>query len=426
MKKKISIIVLLIMLSSSIMSSACVHNMPIDKKESVGITDKGNYFEVNIDVKRCKTHWKVGEEYARKILKAVPDYERLVDSYLAECSGSDSTYQLYIKRVNDIKTQIPIDYINEIEGMASIFSGKAEDVSGDGKLSLQEIYMLNLFPDVARSTQCSALAVYGERSVSKKTIAERILDWYQGSQNQLAKLQAVITFKNDKKSICSIGYLGFMGVISGFNNDRVFAAILDSRTGQPYSSESKNSYPMDLRYSLENYKTIDGVANYLKAAKRAYSIGHLIFLCDPKTAGVLENNMSTDVNSLRDVRRENSPLNDGIEWGIDNSLGVVNSFMLIGNYDNHSSETGNVLRWDSMKNQLLSKGDEVTLDELKEIASYYTGSTVGTQAEGCLYNVRTQQIIVYEPSTNHLEVFFRPEDGVLPQVPEFERVKVKF
>jgi hypothetical protein len=424
MMKKFSVLVMFLLIVSTLTTA---YARPLcSQREFVTISDKGNYFEVNIDVKRSKSHWKMGQDYANRILQAVPDYEILVDSYLEECSGTDEKYMLFIKRIGDIKPQIDKDYRDEMEGMASVFSGKSEDARGDGKISLQEIYMLNLFPDIARATQCSALAVYAERSATKKTMAKRILDWYQGSQNQLAKIQSVTTYKNGKKSICSIGYLGFIGIISGFNNDRVFAAILDSKTGAPFESESKRSYPLDLRSALENCKNLYGVGEYLKFSERKYTYGHLIFLCDPNTATVLENNMSEGAGNFRRIRTERSDLNDGIEWGIDNSLGTVNSFMLKGNFNNYDSQSFNVLRWENMKAQLSSKGDRVTLDELKQIASYYPGSTVGKQEEGALYNVRTQQIIIYEPCRNNLEVFFRPKDGVLPLVPNFEKVKVKF
>ena len=75
-------------------------------------------------------------------------------------------------------------------------------------------------------SQCSALAVYGKRSQTKNTMAARMLDWNIGSQYQLAKVQCVMTIKNGHKSICTIGYLGFLGVVTGLNDNKVFAAIL--------------------------------------------------------------------------------------------------------------------------------------------------------------------------------------------------------
>lgn len=214
-----------------------------------------------------------------------------------------------------------------------------------------------------------------------------------------------------------------MGVITGLNDNKVFAAILDSKTGMPYSSDSRSSYVFDIRYALENYKKLDQVADYLKSSDRNYTFSHLVFLSDSKTSAVLENNISTGSNCLREVRTADSVLNDGVNWGISDSVGTVNSFMINGNFDNYTGNIFNVTRWDSMKSQLLSKGSKVTLSELKEVATFHKGTNPGPMNEGNLYNDRTQQIIIFIPDKMHLEVFFRPISGDLPEVPTFETIR---
>lgn len=399
----------------------------LPQKDSATLIDKGDYFEVTLDLKKAKSHRDIGKAYAKEILKMVPNYEAIIDSYLAEMTGTDDVYNVFIGRVNDIKPQINKDYREEIEGMGSEMSAESTFVRGDGKLSTDELFILNLFPDIARGTQCSALAVYGKRSQTKNTMAARMLDWNIGSQYQLAKVQCVMTIKNGHKSICTIGYLGFLGVVTGLNDNKVFAAILDSKTGQQYTSTSKYSYPFDIRYALENESTINGVASYMKSDKRGYTFGHLIFLCDSKTASVLENNISGTSEALREVRTEKSILNEGIEWGIDNSIGTVNSFILKGNLDNHSPNIGNTQRWERMKEQLISKGDVVTLDELQQVITFHNGATgIGIQSEGSIYNDNSQQIVLFEPRNLNLKVFFRPKEGVLPYNPKFKTIKVKF
>lgn len=183
---------------------------------------------------------------------------------------------------------------------------------------------------------------------------------------------------------------------------------------------------MDLRYALENYKTIDEVANYIKSPDRQYTFSHLIFLCNPSTGKVLENNISSGENCIREVRTEQSELNGNIVWDISGSIGCVNSFLLKGNLDNHSSSISNTSRFASIKSELLSKGDSVTLDELRTIASFHKGKKPGEQTAGDLYNTRTQQIIIFEPNKLNLEVFFRPKDGNLPHVPTFEKIPIAF
>lgn len=425
MKRKVVLLISLFIIVTFVLYTGCSDkSMPSTSKEDVIITNNGTHYEVVLDFANGKSHREIGENMAVKILQLVPEYESLIDSYLKEAINVN--YETIINRVNNIKPQIDKEYIDEIEGMASKFSGSNQNILGDGKISIDELYIWNLFPDVVRSTQCSALSVYGERSITKHTITARNLEFPPGLQDQLAKIHTVTTFRNSDKSICTVGYLGYIGVVSGFNDDKVFAAILDSGTGRGYSSESRRSYPLDIRYALENYSTLDEIGDYLKSSERNYSYSHLVILSDSNISKVLENNISSGVNSIRDLRTEQSKLNKEIQWGIDNSIGCVNSFLLKGNYDNHSIYLGNTARWDCMRKELTSKGEQVTLEELKEIACFFTGNTPGYQIYGDLYILETQQIILFEPSNFNLEIYFRPKNGVLVNTPSFEKVVVKF
>lgn len=394
--------------------------------ESISIINKGTHFEIVLDFTTGKSNYDMGEEYGALILEAIPEYELILDLYIAEMTESDQEYNYLLDRVIDIKSQVNKDYIDEIEGIASNFLGLGQNIRGDGKLSAEELFLINLFPDVARSAQCSAFSVFGERSETKETITARILDWDSGKDNQLARIQAVVTYKNSAKSFCTIGYVGYMGCISGFNDDRVFGAILDAGTGMVYSSLNKYSYPMDLRYALEHYQTMDDIAEFLKSHEREYAYSHLIFLSDPSESKVLENNIGGNTNNIRDIRTEKSKLNDNIVWDISDSIGCVNSFMLRGNFDNHSRFLFNTARYESIKKELKSKGEEVSIDEVKSIASYYSGKRPREQMNGDLYNRGTQQIIIFEPSKLNLEVFFRPINKELPAVPIYEKITVSF
>ncbi|WP_024832469.1 C45 family autoproteolytic acyltransferase/hydolase [Ruminiclostridium josui] len=425
MKKRLLHLLSIIVLVTSLNLGFITINAA-ETTQRVTITNKGSHYEVILNFKGEKSHEKIGKEYGSEILKSVPEYEAIIDSYLAEITSSDEVYNLMLQRINDIVSQIDKDYVDEIKGIASNFTGKDKNVRGDGKLSTGEMFLMNLCPDVVRPSQCSGAGVYGSKTEKNDNISMRILDWYAGSENQLARIQSVVTFKNSKKSICTIGYLGYMGCISAFNDNKVFGAILDSSTGEEYSSKSKRSYPFDLRYALENYTTINGVASYLKSPIRNYTYGHLILLSDDKVTKVLENNISGKENSIRDVRTEKSELNEGITWDIVDSVGTVNSFMLKGNLDNYSNNPFNTNRFYSMKKVLKEQGEKFTFDNMKAVASYYQGEEPGLQNDGDLYNTRTQQIIVFEPAINRYEVFFRPVTGELPKIPVFEKIPVLF
>jgi hypothetical protein len=404
------------------------------ENDLVTIEDRGTYFNVVLNYQGGASHREVGEELGRKILEVMPSYEEILDSALLEMSymaaGANPelieyAYQQLLSRAEDIKGQLHQKYRDELEGMASQFSGQESNIVGDGKLSIDEVFMLNLMPDIIRENSCSFLAVYGPRSATGSTLMAKLFDWNPGSQNQLSEIQAVITYRQGEKSICVVGLLGWMIGSNGINKHGVFVGALDSGTGGPYSSSGKRSYSFDARYALENYDTLDAVLEYLKDPGKSYTYSHNYAAIDSTTAKVLENNV--DNPALRMIRTGASVLAPGINWELDNSIAAVNCFVLADNYTNAYWWTGNSARWNSFHTQLAAMGDTVTFEDMKEIASYYTGSAPGGMEDGDIYNQGTQQAIILDPENFRMEVYFRPKGmDPLPLEPFFEVVEIDF
>jgi len=279
-----------------------------------------------------RSHYDIGQDYARKTLQAVPGWEAIVASYIWEIVNFGGfNYNELLNRVNDIKPQIPQDYRDELEGFYSMLSNTADNIMGDNKVSKDELYLINLIPDIIDYSQCSAVSVFGGLSATGSTITGRNLDWSDGLGHEFAQLQAVVIIKNGSQSVCLIGYLGFMGAITALNDNGVFAGILLSPL-VGYDSTDKRSYPFDIRYVLENYSTLDDVADYLKDVSRKYTFSHLVFLSDATVSKVVENDVSDTIND-GSVRVYDSMLNASVEaWppAIDFSIGAVNSFVLDG------------------------------------------------------------------------------------------------
>ncbi len=189
--------------------------------ESVTITDMGDHYAVTLDFTTGRSHKEIGTFYGYAIRAKVPNVESLIDSYIAETcyanAGYDTTlmlqmYQAVMKtNVANIEPHIPQDYRDEIDGMSvALCSSGATDGFNDGKLSINELYAINLILDVSKTMSCSAFSAFGAASATGKTISGRVLDWANGSTYQLNKLHAVVTIKNGSKSIALIGYLGYM------------------------------------------------------------------------------------------------------------------------------------------------------------------------------------------------------------------------
>lgn len=353
------------------------------------------YYEVTMDYNNY-TDYQMGQLYGKILFSQYPGMETGFANYL---NGLED-YDLMMERVQQLKPQIPQEYRDFLDGLASQLNGGNDNVKNDGKLSVDEVFFFSLVSEIHRTTQCSVVAVYDSASDTKRPIIGRLVDWS-------SLPHGVIYFiKKGNKKIINIGTsLLSQGVSTGLNHHGIFVATLDAPTGKlfPSSLDTYYSYHFDLRYALENYKTIDDIANYLSQNK--YTFNHLIVLGDSKTVKVLEN----DLDGNRALRDANSELNQDITWGFSDAIAAVNAFLLKGNYDNFTGNPNNENRWQSIIGQLnlyLSNGSKITVDDMKEITTYY-GTNINTLTDGGIMTNLTQQIIIYDSRHHELHVFFR-------------------
>ncbi len=369
------------------------------------------YHELTLDYSSSTDRYAMGVYYGQQTKALAADFERIFDWYVYTASII-VPYNTMITRALEIKKQIPAEYQQEMEGLASVCTG-TEDKALDGKLSPNELYLLQVLPDVWISASCSSVAVFGSSSSTGSTIIGRNLEWFGGfPNNYLSKLQAVVTVKNaafGRKNVCLIGYLGFLGCITGFNSDGLYGAIqVSNGDSRLYSATGKGSYNMNLRYVLETQGSVAAAGTYLTADAFQYAAGHLLVFADPTVAQVFEYEPDTP---RREMRAYNSTRKSNATWVTQgNTIGAVNSFVLEGFYDNHSGN--NVSRWNQMRDQLqlkLDDGGTATVDEVKQVITYYQGSSPGA-VEGDLYREHIQQTIIFQPAAGqkNVEVHFHP------------------
>lgn len=418
---------------------------------NVQIYDAGTHYEVRIDYEHGATPRQIGEEYGEQLLAACPQFESIFDSYILEATqGSWIVYKVMLSRVKKIRKQLQPQYREEIEGIASKLSGGDDNKQGDGKLSADELFTLNFMADIARMNSCSAVAAYGNSTAFGQTICGRNLDWPDGKQNQLSKIQSITTIRNGRQSLVNIACLGFLGAVTAFNAYGVYGAILDSPTGRKYSASGKRSYAMDLRQALEQGSTIEQVASFMADEQKRYPFNHVIFMADPVRAAVLENNISGfSANRRRELRTASSIMRKNAPWQIPDAIGTVNCFCLEGNDDNHLDPSDwsrvrsaqkegnsksaaalgfdiNTPRWIAMQQQLHLVGPMITSTGMKQVMSEHHGPNPGSLYAGDLYNTFTIQSIIFEPKSFSLEVFFRPKNGRLPAMPTYEPIPIRW
>jgi hypothetical protein len=397
----------------------------------VTITDKDRYYEVIIEYQQAiqdgLTPYEIGSEYSEQVLKTGVPVEELLNAFVWEVAFivedlTGTPAGDTIKAVELITPQIPQQYREEIEGIASKFGGGSHDNPDDDLLSINELYFANLIPDLFH-TGCSAISVYDDRSATGETMTAYLMDFLGGEL--LSHLHAVTTIRNGEQSIGFVWFLGMLSSSTMFNDNGVFMGHLDSKiVNAAFSAEGKRSMSFDIRSAFEQAVTLQEVAGYLSDPQKSYTFGYVLSLADANGAKILE----IDQERSRAFRSHNSSLNPGVvPWEFEDAVIAVNSFVLAGNTDNHTGEPVNEERWNSYIEQLSAAGDTVTWEELKQIVSFDHGDGPGDFLEGTgdIYSQWTITIAVFRPQDFTLDVFFWPKGATEPpEDPDFISVPI--
>lgn len=404
MKKRLFNIILLVPFILAIIGCDFIENRYGGSVEVTYVGDeKEGYYEVVLNYNR-DSDYHMGQLYGKTLVTQYPALEAGFASYVSELPAAE--YEAMMARVQQVKNQIPQEYRKFIDGLAGKFNGGTINNKDDGLLSVDEVYYFSLISEIHRSTQCSMIAVYNSASDTGKPIIGRLVDW-SGMPNS-----AVFYIRKGNKKIMSIGpSLLTLSVTTGLSKNGIFAAVLDSPTGAPFpdlSADTYYSYHFDLRHALENYSTINDIANYL--SQRKYTFNHLVVIGDADTVKVLEN----DLSGTRALRDSTSGLRTGITWEIADAIAAVNAFLLTGNFDNFSISPFNTFRWQSIRDQLAlykSLDNTITVENMKAIATYY-GTDINQLTDGVIMNSITQQIVIYDSIKSSLKIFFRNNRAV--------------
>ena len=392
---------------------------------AVTITDKGSYYFVTLDYTGKTTPHEMGEQYGRCILLAVPDFESVIGYYLFEIATLEGLWGNTVPdRTHILQTNLDRDSRDELDGLASVMKGawswKPED----------EIYAYNLLPDVIRTSQCSAFGCWGEATANGKNIVGRNLDWFGGLVKQeLPAIQAITRIRYPGRTLYLFGALGHLGCITGISvKTGILAGVLDSDVeGSTYSATGCTSFSFDLRRALEKSATVNEIAGSMSGTAHKYTFSHLIVIADEQETYILENNISgAGVHASRALRRDTSLLNPGIVWSHSQMIGAVNGFMLNGQVDNFAQGKHakiNTRRWELLLdkvNQTMQRSDgRLSVTDVREIMSSFHGREPGSMFlnAGDLYNLQTQQIIVYIPGERTVQAYLKPKSGDNPADP---------
>lgn len=377
-----------------------------------------DYFDVTLDYEKGSPK-EVGKSYAKAIRQVYPEYEKIVEPYVYEnikaaFPGVKDDYFAIEDRLTVLFSSLPAEYQEELEGFSHEFSGGRHGFVLDGKVSYEEILIMQMVPDALRPTSCSALSLWGDKTVSGRMMTLRVLEWNLGSENQMGKISAVTHMKNGDKSITAIGILGLIDIITAINDDGVFVGILDvgSLEEETFVCEGKKCYTYAIRYALENFDNATDVGNYMVENSGDFTWCHNLIISDKDNAYCAEDcvsEVSKKGQGYSVLRDANTPLHKELKWDNKDSLCVVNSFTSRNNQDTFTAVGSNLVRFNKYNTWVGAKDKFSPADVKNMITCEQTKSDKVQNVHGR----GTVHIALVDYSTHAIQVAFTGVDGVL-------------
>ena len=398
---------------------------------SIKVTDA--YFDVTLDEEKA-TPFEAGKAYGEAINMIYPEFASQLEPYLFENihgafpNINKDDYTPVEERMEGLFDSLDNHYKEEIKGLAAGLGTKETGIYPDGILSTEELMLAQMVPDALRDTACSGLSLWGEKTKTGDMLAVRCLEWRLGSDYSMCRIHAVLNIKNGDKSITSFGFLGLFDVISGINDDGVFAAMLDMYTDQVFVYEGRTCYSFAIRYALEEFDSAKEAGDYMVANSSNFTISHNVMITDSKDAFCAEDACPQAVEAgkafsvLRDADTE---LMDELNWESPDSLCIVNSFVTKGNFDLMSGRSN---RFNSIRFAKYNKWvKESTLLDAKGLKEMMTKEVVETDLYGAptVQNVHRDnltQMIIIDYHNSSVQIAFTGTEGVVDK-PVFYEVE---
>ncbi len=386
-----------------------------------------SYYDVTLDYEKG-SRAEAGAAYGSLIREKLPEFIATMEPYLFEnirmAYGGSFSADAVENRQQTLFASMRPEYQEEISAFAEAISGGVHGIKEDSVLSYEEAVLMHMIPDALRPTCCSALSLWGSKTVTGDRISLRNLEWNLGSGNQMGMINAVTHMKNGSRSLTAISVLGLLDIISGINDDGVFAAILDvgSVQKEAFVYEGKKCYTMELRYALEEYSSARELGGFMVSESGDFTWCHNIFTTDADDAFCAEDVVSqiADQGAGRSILRDcDTPIFDELSWDSPDSLCIVNSFTSKGNQDKFTGVAHNTVRF-AKYNEWVKAVDKFSPKDVKDLI---TQETVDQYKVDNVHGNGSAQLILVDYHTGSVQVAFSGPEGVVDK-PDFIEVCV--
>ena len=345
----------------------------------------------------------IGLEIGKQSKALFTDIESRYDRYLMASLSQIGFDDILRNRLPRLRNSVEPGYQKELEGIASSWSLIHENKLGDGFLSWDEYWLLNLLPDIGIPANGVAFGVLGQLSSESGPAIGRNLNLK--SSPELRSLQAITVYEYDDNAVVNIGFAGIISVLTGFNGSGLFVAHFNAASssshqnaysGKKNAQEAVKARGFVLRRALEAYTSTRQATRFI--AKKGTGFGGNTLVADNTNIQVLEQSVSGKAT----IRRWNSPTHPSKPWDRVSQIAVVDCYAST-TMPNNCRRAKDSYRWDRLRSLAgFSSSEKASVQDIARIMlddsnKYYE-----------ILGENTIQSMIYLPGSGYLYLYAAP------------------
>ncbi|MGB4091859.1 MAG: hypothetical protein WBK46_07960 [Ruminococcus flavefaciens] len=384
------------------------------------IQKKNDYYDVSLDL-RSGDHFGAGKAYAETLLKADHDFEKKAEQIISDTMIASMVLVKKSKR-NDVlleladkmRSSLPPDYGDEVEGFSSVFS-KTDGISlDDGVLSSDEAVIFQLYYDIFLDYNGSAVSVGGNRSETGSQISAVTAVSFCRKNDLLLSDHCVLRLIGDDRTVNSVSYLGMLGVKTAVTDKGVLASIINADREVKYDHPCGIPRSFVIREALEKCDTAEKTGEYL--VKEVYDPDYLfsVFLSDRDNVFSAELSSEKGKSVLRD---KDTDLFGALPYDCPDCFFNVMSFVSDGETDRITLDKNTLniryLTWRKY-NDIFSGSDPLNITSVKNIL---TSETIDSHTN-IIRDNKMQFMLIVDHASGTFQADLVREEGV-KNMPDF-------
>lgn len=348
----------------------------------------------------------IGLEIGRQSKLLFTDIESRYDRHLMANLSQIGFDDMLSDRLPELKSSIEPEYQKELEGVASSWSLIHDNKLGDGFLSWDEYWLLNLLPDIGLPVNGVGFGVLKQLSSESSTIIGRNLNLK--STPELRSLQAITVYEYHDKAIVNIGFAGIVSVLTGFNERGLFVAQFNAASGLSYQNPYRvnnntqggvKAQGFILRKALETYTSTRKAVSFL--AKKRIAVNANFLIVDNKDIQVLEHSVSGKAK----VRHWNSRTHPNKRWDRKSQIAVVDCHVMV-SMPNNCSRAKDSYRWNRLRSLAkFTRNEKAAVQDVAKIMLDESNKYNEVLADN------TIQSMIYLPGSGYLYLYAAPISG---------------